>query len=111
LQRIEARLDQIEREQGATLRHEIVVKQVAPLLVVSLRETSSRSDIPGWFEEMDDYLRRNGIVQPHPQIVLWHGCPECESSIHLEIACPIADKLTLGGLARHLRGSRAHRLH
>ncbi|WP_248926974.1 MerR family transcriptional regulator [Paenibacillus hamazuiensis] len=93
LRRIEARLEQIERGGGDTLRHEILFKKVDPLTVVSVRETTSRAHIPGLFDEIDEYLKWNGFTQPQPHIVMWHGCPECESSVHLEIACPIRGEL------------------
>ncbi|CAM4353232.1 hypothetical protein PAPH110629_07685 [Paenibacillus phoenicis] len=50
LRRIEARLEQIER--GGTPHHEILVKKVEPLRVVSVKETTSRANIPCLFEEI-----------------------------------------------------------
>ncbi|CAJ1001391.1 MerR family transcriptional regulator [Brevibacillus aydinogluensis] len=93
LRRIEVRLEQIERKSDSLSHCEVVVKKVEPLMVATLKETTSRANIPGLFEEIDEYLKWNGIPLPVPHIVMWHGCPECESSIDLEIACPIPRKL------------------
>lgn len=87
LRRIEARLEQIER--GGTPRFEVLVKKVDPLRVVSVRETTSRVNIPYLFEEIDEYLKWNGVSLPTSHMVLWHSCAECEDNISLEIACPI----------------------
>ncbi|WCN38751.1 MerR family transcriptional regulator [Aneurinibacillus uraniidurans] len=87
LRRIEARLEQIERRGDGVPRHEVLVKKVEPLLAVSIRETTSRANIPRLFEEIDEYLKWNGLPFPVSYMVVWHSCPECESSIHLEIAC------------------------
>ncbi|CAG7654719.1 MerR family transcriptional regulator [Paenibacillus allorhizosphaerae] len=89
LTRIEARLHQIERGGGELPSHEVLVKRVAPIMVLSLRETTSRASIPGLFEEIDTYLQWAGVPQTAPHMVVWHSCLECESSINLEVACPI----------------------
>jgi DNA-binding transcriptional MerR regulator len=86
LRRIEARLEQIER--GGMPHHEILIKKVEPLMVVSIRETTSRASIPCLFKEIDEYLRWNRLLLS-PYMVVWHSCPECENSINLEIACQI----------------------
>lgn len=91
LRRIEARLEQIER--GGMPHHEVLVKKVDPLLVVSVRETTSRASIPFLFEEIDEYVQLNGASQPSSHMVVWHSCPECETNINLEIACPISRPL------------------
>lgn len=93
LRRIEVRLEQIERQSDGLSHYEVVVKKVEPLRVVTLKETTDRASIPGLFEEIDEYLKWNGIPLPLTHIVMWHGCPECENSIDLEIACPIPHKL------------------
>lgn len=93
LRRIEVRLEQIERQSDGLSPYEIVVKKVKPLLVATLKETTSRSSIPELFEEIDEYLKWNNIPLPVTHMVMWHGCPECESNIDLEIACPIPRKL------------------
>lgn len=94
LTRIEARLQQIEREGGGMPLHEVVVKRLEPFMVVSFRETTSRASIPGLFEEIDEYLKWSGVPHSVPHMVVWHNCLECESSIDLEIACPIPHKLS-----------------
>lgn len=93
LRRIEVRLEQIERQSDGLSHYEVVVKKVEPLLVATLKETTSRASIPGLFEEIDEYLKWNGIPIPVTHIVMWYGCSECESNIDLEIACPIPRKL------------------
>lgn len=93
LRRIEFRLEQIERQSDGLSRYEVVVKKVEPLMVATLKETTSRASIPGLFEEIDEYLTWNGISLPVTHMVMWHGCPECESRIDVEIACPIPRKL------------------
>ncbi|NGM83519.1 MerR family transcriptional regulator [Paenibacillus sp. 7124] len=93
LRRIEFRLEQIERQSDGLSRYEVVVKKVEPLMVATLKATTSRASIPGLFEEIDEYLTWNGISLPVTHMVMWHGCPECESSIDVEIACPIPRKL------------------
>lgn len=91
LRRIEARLEQIERCE--TPHREILVKKVDPLMVVSVRETTNRANIPYLFEEIGEYVSRNWGAEPSSHMVVWHNCPECESSINLEIACPISQPL------------------
>lgn len=94
--RIEARLAQIERE-GEMPRHEVFVKKAESLRVVSIRATTSRAAIPGLFEEIDEHLNRNGISAAVPHMVIWHSCLECESSINLEIACPVPPEFPQSG--------------
>ncbi|MDP4095831.1 MerR family transcriptional regulator [Paenibacillus sp. P96] len=91
LKRIELRLELIER--GGLPHHEVLVKKIDSFMVASMKETTSRACIPGLFEEIDWYLRRNGVPIYVPHMVVWHNCPECESSINLEVACPIPQPL------------------
>lgn len=71
LRRIEARLEQIER--GGTPRFEVLVKKVDPLRVISVRETTSRVNIPYLFEEIDEYL---GLAERFFNRNSWLG--DCE---------------------------------
>jgi DNA-binding transcriptional MerR regulator len=93
LRRIEVRLEQIERQSDGLPHYEVVVKKVEPLMVATLKETTDRASIPGLFEEIDEYLKWNGIPLPVTHMVMWHSCTKCEYSIDLEIACPIPRKL------------------
>lgn len=89
LRRIEARLEQIERGEADNSPYDVVVKRVEPMKAITLEAVTARSDIPDLLDEVDAYMRRNGASGTFPRIVVWHGCPECESNIQLEIACPI----------------------
>jgi effector-binding domain-containing protein len=97
LRRIEARIEQIERGENVSALREVVVKQVEPILAVTLETTASRSDIPELFEELDNHARRYGIVPAAPHIVVWHACPECETNIHLEVAVPFHGEMPSSG--------------
>ncbi|WP_223068324.1 MerR family transcriptional regulator [Paenibacillus caui] len=93
LWRIEARLKQIERGGDGMPRHEVLVKRIGPLRVVSVEEATSRAAIPDLFREMDEYLTWNGLPQPVSHMVVWHSCLECELNINLEVACQVSHQL------------------
>lgn len=91
LSRIEGRLRQIEESEGKMPPHDIVLKHVEPQLVASIRTSTAPSAVPLLFEELDLYLRRQGVrsVATLPHFVLWHGCEGCEDATDLEVACPV----------------------
>jgi DNA-binding transcriptional MerR regulator len=95
LTRLEGRLRQIEREQGALSRHDVVLKPVESQLVVSIREQTAPTSLPLLLEELDQYLKHSSVpaVPPLPYFVLWHGCEECDDATDLEVARPITHRV------------------
>ncbi len=95
LARLEGRLRQIEREQGALSQHNIVLKSVELQLVASIREKTAPTSLPLLLEELDQYLKHYGVPAGSalPYLILWHGCEECEDATDLEVARPITQRV------------------
>jgi DNA-binding transcriptional MerR regulator/effector-binding domain-containing protein len=96
LQRIEARLDQIEQA-GQPSPHEIVVKPVSPLPVASV------SAVVPHVEEMDYYcesltrevykaLRKAGIRPLQPELILYHATEYKETDLDVEAAVAVVPR-------------------
>ena len=96
LARLEGRMRQVEREQGALSQHDVVLKSVAPQLVVSIREKTAPTSLPLLLEELDQYLKQYSVTAPRalPYLVLWHGCEECDDATDLEVARPITQHIS-----------------
>ncbi|MGE8036718.1 MerR family transcriptional regulator [Lysinibacillus sp. NPDC093692] len=86
--RIKESLCTIENEEknGASL--DVVLKEVQPQLVLSYRKKASFREIPEMLQLLDDYLGSFGHSSLS-QLVLWHGCEECEDAIDIEVARPL----------------------
>lgn len=91
LNRIEERLNQIEKEGSIATEHEVVLKKVEAQQIVSLRQNASIQQIPQLFAQLDHEIREN-FYSSYPQTVLWHGCEECEQEIDLEVGYLLKQK-------------------
>jgi DNA-binding transcriptional MerR regulator len=92
LTRIAAQLRQIEHE-GKMPAYEVLLKQVDPLLVASIRDRipiiSERGHL---YETLSAYLDQHGIQRSQPDILLLHSRHELHDdgmSIDVEIAIPL----------------------
>lgn len=85
LDRIKERLHAIENEGKHLTLHDVVLKEVEPQLVVSYRQRASLRQLPERFRRLDDHLVSCG-VSSLSQMVLWHGCEECEDDMDIEAA-------------------------
>lgn len=97
LARIEARLRQIEQEQGMPT-HEVVIKQIEPLLVAAVRDViPDRSMITPVFNRLFDevlgYVERQGGKFAGPAMDLWHDMEHADRDIQVEAAVPIQERL------------------
>lgn len=88
LARIKDRLCYIEKEGENLTSHDVILKEVEPQLVLSYRLRASFRKIPELFQQLDDHLGNSGLTSSS-QIVLWHGCEECEDDIDIEVARPL----------------------
>jgi DNA-binding transcriptional MerR regulator len=83
--RIKERLYIIENESENLTPHDVVLKKVEPLLVLSYRQKNSFRQIPELFRKLD-----NQFMEPGPssltQMVLWHGCEESDDDMDIEVA-------------------------
>jgi DNA-binding transcriptional MerR regulator len=94
LSRIEGHLQQIEREQGALGKHDVLLKSLEPQQVISIREKTAPAYVPILLEELRGYLEHQGVVvNTSAYMVLWHGCEECDDATDLEVAFPITENL------------------
>src|SRR5712692_1012660 len=92
LARIAARLRQIEQE-GKMPAYEVLLKQVDPLLVASIRDRipiiTEREHL---YETLSAYLDRHGVQRSRPDMLLLHSRHELhdeEMSIDVEVAIPL----------------------
>src|SRR5450755_126859 len=97
LTRIAARLSQIEQE-GIMPTYEILLKQVDPLLVASIRTLLPMGDNPGkLYGTLVAYLDQQHVEYMHPALLLlhsrheWHGD---EMAIDVEAAVPLSTTLS-----------------
>jgi DNA-binding transcriptional MerR regulator len=89
LSHVEARLVQIERE-GKMPSQEVVLKQVDPIRVLSLREiVSSPACIGPFFLEIARTLDQIGIKSTGPWMALYHHGEYREFDLDLEAAIPV----------------------
>ncbi|WP_221568748.1 MerR family transcriptional regulator [Alkalihalobacillus sp. TS-13] len=93
LKRIEERLHQVEKEGGIETGQEVVLKQVEAQRIVCLRQRSSIQQIPQLFDQLEDDLEKCFSLS-FPQIVLWHGCEECEEEIDLEVGYRLQQQMS-----------------
>lgn len=91
LARVEARLQQIERE-GGLPTHEVVVRHIPAQRVLSYRQTLPGPwEIKPFFEEVNRALQADDIQANGPWLALyWHG-EYREYDLDVEAAIPIAD--------------------
>src|SRR5215470_1968664 len=91
LERIAARLSYIEQE-GKMPAYEILLKQVEPLLVASIRDRIPDINERGHlYDTLSAYLHRRGVQSSHLDILVLHSRHEWhdeEMSIDVEVAIP-----------------------
>lgn len=93
LGRVEARLHQIEQE-GKMSNYEVVIKQVDPIKVASVRDTiQSYPEVGRLFNEVCGYLQQHGVRLTGPCAALWHDAGHKESDIDGEGCVPIEGNL------------------
>jgi DNA-binding transcriptional MerR regulator len=85
LTRIKERLCAIENEDNHLISQDIVLKKVESQLVLSYRERATLRQIPELFQALDNHAGITGL-STLSQMVLWHGCEECEDDIDIEVA-------------------------
>lgn len=97
LARIEARLRQIEQEQGMPT-HEVVIKKVEPVLVAGVRDVIPDRSMTTpvfnrLFDEVLGYVERQSGKFAGPPLDMWHDMEHCERDISVEVAVPIQERL------------------
>ncbi len=91
LSRIQARLRQIEQEKTMQQTYDIVLKQVEPALVASLREiVSSVNDVPHLFDVLHTYMKQYNVQGVGSNLVLWHEEGGQKEGVDAETAEPLA---------------------
>jgi DNA-binding transcriptional MerR regulator len=103
LTRIAARLRQIEQE-GKMPTYDVLLKQVDPLLVASIRASvpiiSERGHL---YATLSAYLEREGVRRLQPDLLLLHSRHEIRDevmSIDVEVAMPLPASTTLAANER-----------
>jgi DNA-binding transcriptional MerR regulator len=91
LQRVEARLHQIERE-GKLPAHEVVVREVAAQRVLSYREIlPTPREISLLFTRVMQALKSGGVEPCAPCLALYHHGEYREHDLDVEVAVPVLD--------------------
>ena len=91
LQRVEARLRQIERE-GQMPLHEVVVRQVAAQHVLSYRETLVGPwEIAPLFMRVREALQEHAVETIAPSLALYHHGDYREYDLDIEVAMPVTE--------------------
>ncbi|ASB87284.1 MerR family transcriptional regulator [Bacillus sonorensis] len=83
LQKIEERLEQVEKEDCFEPENDIVLKKIESRQLLSVRRKTSIQQIPALFGELDARFGKS-LTASLPKMVLWHGCEECEDEVDLE---------------------------
>ncbi len=101
LQRVEARLRQIERE-GQLPTHEVIVREVAAQQVLSYREVLAGPwEIRPLFTRVGQALQASGVESAGPWLALYHHGEYREHDLDVEVAIPVTEAapvvLPLGG--------------
>ncbi|QBD76201.1 MerR family transcriptional regulator [Ktedonosporobacter rubrisoli] len=92
LSRLEARLQQIERE-GTLSPYEVMLKHIAPYAIASIREVIAPAQLSDIFGELDEYLSYYGIELSQPHSVLWHGTRSQQGRMDIEVSCVLTRPL------------------
>lgn len=90
LWRIQSRLAHLERDYAEVPVFDVSFKQLEPKWIASIREVTSRARVEKLWKELEQYAAQNGLAAPSTWMVLWHQCAECEESVDLEVAIPVA---------------------
>jgi len=91
LQRVEARLRQIERE-GQMPVHEVVLREVAAQDVLAYREiVPGPRDIPTLIMEVVQAVQAGSVQPAGPCLALYHHGEYREHDLDIEVAIPVAD--------------------
>lgn len=94
LSRIQARLRQIEQEKTMQQTYEIVLKQVEPLLIASVREIiSSVNNLNQSWEVLHSYMRQQGVSGVGPNLILWHDESTHDEGVDAETAESLASAI------------------
>jgi DNA-binding transcriptional MerR regulator len=112
LLQVETWLTQIDRK-GGLPDYEILLKEVGPQLVASLRDTLKDYDEAAeLFAELDSHLKKHHTSgQP---AALWHTCAgekkiiDCEAVIFLNAPVPASDRISVYELPRALQACVVH---
>lgn len=93
LQRIEARLQQIDKENSMP-NNDIVLKTVPPMLIASCKVTiPMNNQTPGYlgsaFTEVYDHLKQRGAKDIGPCLAVWHQAADVYDNEDAEAAVPI----------------------
>jgi DNA-binding transcriptional MerR regulator len=93
MRRVEARLDQIERE-GQPPQYEVVIKSVEAQTIASCRrlvpDLSQMQDYRcGMFEALYRWLADQRVAVRDPELAIYHNTEYCEANIDMELGTPI----------------------
>ncbi|MGG4495704.1 MerR family transcriptional regulator [Brevibacillus reuszeri] len=85
LARITERLCFIEKEGKDLTSQDVILKEVESQLIVSCRQRMPFTQIPSLFKQLDHFIGSAGGAS-QTQMVIWHGCEECEEDMDIEVA-------------------------
>ncbi|MHC1782695.1 MAG: MerR family transcriptional regulator [Anaerolineaceae bacterium] len=89
LERIEARLRQIEQENPMS-KYDVVIKKVSPITVVSAREIIPQyGEIGRLIGEVFGFLGRSGIQPAGAPFTIWHDHDFKDTEVDAELAVPV----------------------
>lgn len=93
LERIEARLRQIEQENRMT-RYDVVLKKVEPITVASARELiPNYGAIGSLIGTVFKFLGKNGVQPAGAPFTIWHDHGFKETNVDAELAVPVNEAL------------------
>ena len=94
LERVEARLKQLEQEDFMS-NYDVVIKKVEPVLVAGVRDIIPSYPEQGHlWDKLETYLRRQGATPVGACFTLYHSD---EPEIDAEVCEPLADRIPAGG--------------
>jgi DNA-binding transcriptional MerR regulator len=93
LERIAARLGQIERE-GRPYAADVIVRRIAPQLMATLRHVVAASDdIQFLFEEVETHVARHDARAERPPLTIYHDGEYRERDLDVEVAIPLKTRI------------------
>src|SRR5215470_8649917 len=97
LERIAARLKQIERE-GRTYAADVIVRRIEPQLMATLRQTApDGDDLQLLFEEVEIHVARHDARADRPPLAIYHDKEYRECDLDVEVAIPLKGRIPGAG--------------
>jgi DNA-binding transcriptional MerR regulator len=98
LARLEARMHELNGQSPST-RYDVILREIEPQLVASLREIAADDDrIQYMFEEVETYVARAAARLDRPPLTIYYDPDYREQDVDAEVAVPLKAPITGNGI-------------